>query len=168
MVYLRSKATMNTISDKQLEANQHNALKGGVKTDEGKAVVRFNARKHGILANLVAEYENDFYQSYLDQLFDEFQPESIIENILVERIALHYLKLFRLTKAETEFMQSCLHPANLLSNSLLSLTDRDCIPTIRQQHVQQLIEIYGRYETATENRLYRAVRELKEYRHSRS
>lgn len=159
---------MSIVSDKQLEANQHNALKGGVKTDEGKTVIRFNARKHGILANLVAEYESDFCQRYLDQLFEEFQPESIIENILVERIALHYLKLFRLTKAETEFMTSCLHPVNTLGNSLLGMIDRDYIPTIIQQHVQQLIEIYSRYETAIENRLYRAVRELKEYRQSRS
>ena len=41
---------MNAISDKQLEANRFNATKGGVKTGEGKNVVRFNARKHGILA----------------------------------------------------------------------------------------------------------------------
>lgn len=160
--------TMNAVSDKQLEANRLNATKGGVKTDEGKIVVRFNARKHGILGNLVAEYEGDFYSNYLDQLFDEFQPVSIIENILVERIALHYLKLFRLAKAETEFMKSCLHPMRTLSGSLLNSNEKGYVPTINQGQMQQLVEIYGRYETATENRLYRAIQELKEYRRSHS
>ena len=159
---------MNTISDKQLEANRLNATKGGVKTDEGKNVVRFNARKHGILGSLVAEYEGDFYNNYLDQLFDEFQPVSIIENILVERIALHYLKLFRLAKAETEFMKSCLHPTKIFGDSLFDVDEQGYVPTIKQEQMQQLVEIYCRYETATENRLYRAIKELKEYRQSHS
>jgi MOSC domain-containing protein YiiM len=99
---------MTTISEKQLEANRQNAQLGGVKSEEGKQIVRFNARKHGILGNLVATYEKDFYNNYLEQLFDELQPASFIENILVERIALYYLKLYRLTKAEAEFMRTCL------------------------------------------------------------
>ncbi len=32
-----------TVSEKQLEANKKNAQKGGVKTVEGKAIVKFNA-----------------------------------------------------------------------------------------------------------------------------
>lgn len=159
---------MSAISDKQLEANRLNATKGGVKTDEGKNVVRFNARKHGILGSLVAEYEGDFYNNYLDQLFDEFQPISIIENILVERIALHYLKLFRLAKAETEFMNSCLHPTTIFGDSLFGVVEQGYVPVIKQEQMRQLVEIYSRYETATENRLYRAIAELKEYKRSHS
>lgn len=36
-----------TVSEKQLKANQKNAQKAGVKTDEGKAIVKYNALKHG-------------------------------------------------------------------------------------------------------------------------
>lgn len=151
---------MSTVSDKQFEANRHNALKGGVKTDEGKAIIRFNARTHGILANLIADYEYDFHKMYLDQLFDEFKPETIIENILVERIALHYLKLYRLFKAESEFIESCLYPSGLS----LSAVCEEHAPQIKQQNIQQLSDIYSRYEVITENRLYRAIRELKESR----
>ena len=39
-----------TASQKRLEANRVNALKGGVKTPEGKAISKYNALKHGILA----------------------------------------------------------------------------------------------------------------------
>lgn len=96
---------MTEPSNKQQIANQQNSLKGGVKTDEGKAVVRFNARKHGILANLVADYEDNFYKNYVDALFEELKPQSIIEQIILERVALHYLKLYRLNKAESEYIR---------------------------------------------------------------
>lgn len=147
---------MKTISQKQIEANKQNAIKGGVKTDKGKNIVRFNARTHGILANLVAAYEGDFYKQYVDQLFDEFQPVSIIEHILVERIALHYLKLFRLAKAESEFMKACVSTHDYLMLERISDVD--------STDIRQLADIYGRYETAIENRLYRAIKELKDFK----
>lgn len=159
---------MDTINDKQLEANRQNALKGGVKTDKGKEAIRFNARKHGILGNLVTEYENDFYTNYLDQLFDEFKPETVIENILVERIALHYLKLYRLTKAESEFIKSCLQPAKTMDCVLFGVIEKGFTPQLNEQNMQHLVDIYCRYEVACENRLYRAIRELKKCMQSRS
>ena len=42
-----------TVSEKQLEANRANAQKGGVKTPEGKEIVKYNALKHGLLAKEV-------------------------------------------------------------------------------------------------------------------
>ena len=42
-----------TVSQKQLEANRKNAQKGGVKTTEGKAIIKFNALKHGLLTKEV-------------------------------------------------------------------------------------------------------------------
>lgn len=42
-----------TVSQKQLEANIKNAKKGGVKTPEGKARVKYNALRHGLLAQEV-------------------------------------------------------------------------------------------------------------------
>jgi hypothetical protein len=40
-------------SEKQVQANRENAKKGGVRTDEGKAIVKYNALKHGLLAREV-------------------------------------------------------------------------------------------------------------------
>lgn len=152
------------ISNKQQKANVNNALKGGVKTPKGKDIVRFNARKHGILASLVADYEDDFYQKYIDELFDEFEPNTLIEHILVERIALHYLKLYRLVKAECEFMKSCLSTTNDFNDFDKIVQGKSFIPIINHVDIQHLADIYGRYETAIENKLYRAIRELKSYR----
>lgn len=40
-------------TEKQIEANRLNALKGGVKTGQGKAAVRLNAVSHGLLSKEV-------------------------------------------------------------------------------------------------------------------
>jgi len=44
---------MSETSQKQLEANRQNAKLGGVKTEEGKAVSKYNALKHGLLSKEV-------------------------------------------------------------------------------------------------------------------
>jgi len=41
------------ISEKQLDANRKNAKKGGVKTEQGKAISRLNAEKHGIFTKVI-------------------------------------------------------------------------------------------------------------------
>ncbi len=51
---------MSKLSQKQLEANRQNAKLGGVKTEEGKAVSKYNALKHGILSQeVLLESENE-------------------------------------------------------------------------------------------------------------
>lgn len=152
------------ISDKQQKANMKNALNGGVKTPEGKNIVRFNARKHGILASLITDYEDDFYKKYLNELFEEFQPNTLIEQILVERIALHYLKLYRVAKAESEFIKGCLSAKSDFYDFDKIILGKDFVPAINQIDVENLAGIYGRYETSIENKLYRAIRELKSYK----
>lgn len=146
-----------TISEKQHKANQLNAKKGGAKTPKGKDIVRFNARKHGILANLVTEDEKDFFEKYKEQLFDDLQPNSVLENILVERIAIHYLKLFRLAKTESTYIKNCL--ATDIFYSEFSEEEKQALSSC---DMKDLLEIYGRYETNIENRLYKA---MKEYKH---
>lgn len=37
------------VSDTQQKANEENAKLGGVKTEEGKEISKFNALKHGVL-----------------------------------------------------------------------------------------------------------------------
>ena len=77
-----------------------------MKTPSGKAVVRWNAKKHGILAELKTKYEGKAYDSYLRRLHDEYDPQGFMECVLVERIAVCCLMLYRATKAEREFMLS--------------------------------------------------------------
>ena len=90
-----------TISKKQLEANRKNAQKGGVKTPEGRAIVKYNALKHGLLANeavvTVGEgAENpDEFNGLLADLKAQLKPEGTLEEMLVEKIAAAYWRLRR-------------------------------------------------------------------------
>jgi hypothetical protein len=82
-----------TVSKKQLEANKKNAHKGGVKTDEGKAIVKYNALKHGLLAKEVvitvgdgAENAEEF-TILVQDLKTQLAPFGSLEEMLVEKIA---------------------------------------------------------------------------------
>ncbi|MGH1364213.1 MAG: hypothetical protein ACRBF0_11685 [Calditrichia bacterium] len=103
-----------TVSKKQLAANRKNAKKGGVKTDTGKAIVRFNAVKHGLLAKEVvvlkgegAEDPKEFEQ-LLNDLKQELQPVGTIEEMLLEKIASLYWRLRRAYRYEVGLIRSSL------------------------------------------------------------
>ena len=157
------------INDAQKKANEKNAKLGGVKTEEGKEISKFNALKHGILRQSLTDYEKDFHLQMYDDLVKQYQPANITEEILIERIALYYLKLFRVQKTETEYMKSKLNPHVIKAtgfpniNELMmknEVVNEGYIPTITNEDVLQLIGVYSRYETTIENRLYKAVHEL--------
>lgn len=150
------------ISKKQLLANQSNAQLGGVKTDEGKQKIRFNALKHGIWGKLISEYESDLYQDLLVDLLDELEPKGIIQNMMVERIAVAYLRMYRLAKAENEFIKATLNPSS--PEITLKFNDDGYDPKIDRQAMSSMFEIYARYETTIENHFYRALKELRDYK----
>jgi hypothetical protein len=147
----------------QIAANRENSLLGGVKTEDGKTRTRFNALKHGILGRLITDYDKDFYQDILQDLTIELKPTNTLEHMLVERVAVNYLRLHRLSKAESEYMQSVLNPHLTREvNSWESLEKTEVVregytPVLSMENVASLHLIYSRYETAIENKLYRAL-----------
>src|SRR5215208_5294387 len=90
-------------SDKKKEANRRNALKStGPKTPEGKAAVRLNALRHGILAKetLLPEEDGEALSELGQTLRAELQPVGELENLLVDRIVASYWRLRRLGQVE--------------------------------------------------------------------
>ena len=86
------------------ESNAKNALKSsGPKSALGKAASAQNARRHGVLsAQLILPSENhDEFDELVDQLQQEFKPEGLLENTLVERIAIALWRQMRLVNAES-------------------------------------------------------------------
>lgn len=164
------------ISDKQLKANQANAQQGGVKTEEGKAVSRYNALKHGILQEVVSDYEQEHYEEIRQRLQDQFKPVGIMEKLLVDRIGVYYLKLYRVAKAENEYMQSTLNPRRVKVKDFLDswetketiVENEGYTPKVNEEAVEKLSTTYLRYEIAIENRLYKALHELQRLQASRS
>ncbi len=168
---------MSETSQKQIKANQENGKKGGVKTEEGKAVSKYNAIKHGILKQVVSDYEKDFYDGIVEQLEDQFHPVGVFEEILVDRIGIYYLKLYRVGKAENEYMRAILNPRvtkvedemeMYLSTSKVVVVNEGYVPKIDSDDVEKLSDVYARYETAIENRLYKALHELQRLQASRN
>ncbi len=153
---------------------------GGPQTDAGKTVSKFNALTHGILRDTLTEYERDEEADILDELHTDLSPRGVLENILLERIATNYVKLHRIAKAEREFVQSILDPRKvtrrrtdeigLIEAALTEAAYEETVenegytPKVGAEAVERLYGIYARYETNLENRLYRAVRELREQR----
>jgi hypothetical protein len=75
------------MSDKQAKANRRNASKStGPKRPEGKATVRHNAVKHGLLSKdvLLPGEDESVLQELGDALRAELQPEGVLEGLQVE------------------------------------------------------------------------------------
>ena len=158
---------MNETSSKQNEANRENGKKGGVKTPEGKAVSKYNALKHGILKEVVSDYEQSFYEDITERLNDQFNPVGVLEKILVDRIGVYYLKLYRVAKAENEYMKSVLNPHKSYVRELMGFETTETVvenegytPVVNMFAVEKLSDTYLRYEITIENRLYKALHEL--------
>ena len=149
------------MTNKRLEANRKNCQLGGVKTSQGKSITRFNARKHGILSDLINNKEKSTHEDYVEQLYNELQPNNIIEEMLVERIAVHYMKLRRLMSAEREYIDYVSNIEEFEFDATIRTSDK---PSISTDNFEKLISLYQRYEVSTENRFYKAIEELKKLR----
>lgn len=86
-------------SDKQTRANRRNALRStGPKSNEGKAAVRHNALRHGLLSRdvLLPGEDEAALKELGERLRDELQPVGELENLLVDRIISSTWRLQRL------------------------------------------------------------------------
>lgn len=99
-------------SDKKAEANRRNSLKStGPKTPEGKANVRCNALKHGLLSkDIILPGEDEATLRELGELLrDELQPVGELESLLVDRIIAAHWRLRRLGRVEAGIFAFELH-----------------------------------------------------------
>jgi len=97
-----------TVSAEKLEANRRNALRStGPRTLAGKRTVARNAVKHGLFAKhlLISagagkEDESEFAR-LLAGLEEDFQPEGLLESLLVETVAACIWRRRRVLRFET-------------------------------------------------------------------
>ncbi len=99
------KAKTTTLA--KIKANRKNGAKSkGPKTDEGKAIVRLNALKHGLLAKELiirqgdAKEDEGEFAAVLQDLCNELSPAGTVEGMLVERVAACYWRLRRAARFE--------------------------------------------------------------------
>ena len=90
-------------SEDKIEANRRNALKStGPKTPEGKAAVRLNAVRHGLLSTevLLPGEDGEALRGLGERLGAELQPVGELENLLVDRVVAAVWRLRRLGRVE--------------------------------------------------------------------
>src|SRR5262244_3518052 len=99
-------------SERQKAANQANASHStGPKTPEGKAAVRFNAFRHGLLARdvVVPGEDADAFEKLRNQARANLSPVGPIEDFLVDRVVNGMWRLQRLGRAESALLHSPMH-----------------------------------------------------------
>ncbi len=134
---------MENTSQKQIDANRENAKKGGVKTDEGKAVSKYNALKHGILSKQIlfeGEDENELL-ALEKRLRAELSPSTEIELLLVDKIASNIWRLKRALSFEKD--------------DVIFTSDYDGTVGLKSD-----ADRFFRYETMLERGIYKALHEL--------
>ena len=137
---------MSEVSQKQLEANQKNAKLGGVKTEEGKAVSKYNALKHGLLSQevLIKGEDEKSLIKLGKKLRTELKPETELELLLVDRIVANF---WRLRRAMTKEQESVFSDYKVMENNA---------------------DIFFRYETMLERGIYKALHELQRIQAARN
>ena len=131
-----------------------------------------NARKHGLTSEGICEVDDvRSYKLLCRQLKRQYEPCGAVEQFLVQRIALCITRIRRAAKLEADALTEYLHPPShkpsLEDLQLRELMDSGRVlfdPVLSAKLGSDIIEIlcdrYGRYETASENRLYRALAQL--------
>jgi hypothetical protein len=153
-------------SERQIEANRRNAAGPHNMTQAGKQSIRANALRHGLAAKLhvvLAGEDEQFYNEILESLREEYAPQSIQEEMLVNQIAENYWRLIRARNMESgsfklgikiqseEYGINRVEPDDLLRGANLATT---------LSHHHEVFTRIARYETTAERSYYRAIREL--------
>ena len=162
---------MTNLTEKQLEANRQNAKLGGVKTETGKNVSKFNALKHGLLSKKVLlEKENEETLVALGKkIRSEVRPQTEVEEILTDRIVSNIWRLRRALTVEREAMD--FHKKNGLEEDdiLIEYSRRQ---KERKANVEMItngdLERITRYETTIERSIYKALHELQRIQSARA
>jgi hypothetical protein len=138
-------------STEQIKANKENGKLGGVKTDEGKSVSKYNAIKHGILTKdmvLEDEDENELIE-FGRKIRSELKPANEMELLMVDRIIANSWRLKRALKAEREMIEHDMqNEANFGSALSFDFANYDSYGK------------FTRYETCLERGIYKALHEL--------
>jgi hypothetical protein len=90
-------------SDAQIQANRLNAQRStGPQTENGKRAVRYNALKHGLLAeaSLLPGEDTALFRRLAEELHAQFEPAGELEQLLVDRITSCAWRLRRVLQVE--------------------------------------------------------------------
>ena len=135
--------------------------KGGVKTDEGKNISKYNAQKHAILRDLPTEYESIEIDTLYQELVLDLKPKGKMQELMIEVIAMNTIKLCRVVKSESEHIKASLSPIIPADFEIQVFKPAHHEYQIKLDLTEKRFQYFSRYQTAMENRIYKALSALK-------
>jgi hypothetical protein len=155
---------------KQAAANQANSQKStGARTPEGKAAVAKNALKHGLLSQrlILAGEDAQDYEALLAGLMRSVAPEGMLEQVLVEKVAVALWRQKRLVAAESAYIEIGRKPRSVFGGmEFLGVVEvEDSKEDIELERIKNSapvqIEVLARYSVGLDNELYRAIEAIR-------
>ncbi len=143
-------------SKKKIKANRKNAKKStGPKTAAGKVRSSRNAEKYGLFSNMISPREEAYEtQKQFDRLtemfYNDFQPQSGIEYVLVERLIVITIRLRRLQIIETDAFE-------------FEMSKRNAVALIREEDHNRL----QRYEIMLNRQFHQTIKEIRQFKTER-
>jgi hypothetical protein len=153
-------------SRRQIAANRENGLKGGVKTEEGKLISRLNARKHGIFVSALTTEDSEDLYGVEDELVASLRPVGRVEEMLVEKLALTYLRMQRCARAEAEYhVQTWEEPNEELEwRSWEQLREKRKYGaravTFREEVFERMVKLIDLYDARLTNQFLKLIHEI--------
>lgn len=150
------------MTQQQIEANRQNAKLGGVKTEKGKEISKYNALKHGLLSKEVL-LEKEDEQSLIElgkRLRNELKPAGELEMLLVDRIIANFWRLKRALGVEKNAMEWRKDYKEFSFGSNDEPESQKKKKQIKAMIVNDDMEKLLRYETTIERSIYKALHEL--------
>lgn len=152
------------ITSYNLAAKRRNARQGGVKTPEGKAVSRHNARRHGIFATALTDADGEDLAEVHDRFAEDMQPATAIEETLVEKLAVCYLHMQRCARAEAVHYRATWFP---LRKDEGFFGPGVMIGGMRPWFYEKIATVLSRYDTTLTNQFLRLMHELERVQRAR-
>ncbi len=162
-------------SDKQSAANRRNSQSSTGPRDT-RATSR-NATRHGLLAAGVIGRERTAHAKLARQLHQHYGPMGPVERWLVDDIAMLMVRSRRAVEIETLLLTRQIQDNQVLGDPLgqylameagmLGKTEPVVRCALTPANIHEVNQSVGRYETALQNRLYRAMHELERLRRLR-
>lgn len=153
------------------QANRENARRSTGPKDT--TATRFNAVKHGLLSEGVTELDGpQTFPDFCAKIEAELKPVGEVEGFLTRRVALGMVRLKRAALLEAEFLTAQLNPPvtetsfNDVGRMLAEMEAKTVVldpglpARLSADAVDALANTFARYETMTENRVYRALNQL--------
>lgn len=137
-----------------------NQTKGGPKTNEGKAVSKYNAIKHGLLTKevLVEGEEKENLAELKETITEALDPIGPMEHLLVDRIIANVWRLRRALQIETKTMEWYQNDFDMFP--IGQSEEQQARKSIKNMLSNESIETILRYETTIERSIFRTLHEL--------